>query len=258
MVQYHFPAAEFGNPSFPLTQTQQQQFKSNPVRDVGRGLFAAYNPTGPLPVSARFEWTGATLSQFRSAWENAAQLNQGNNWFTMDLPLMFDHSGVADVDLFPYNSKVDFIFAVTISSSAVLVANYGDVDGTNLLGLFVQGIGIDTNDLLTVNVGPQLPGAKNADLLTFEFIDTGEIVDLQWNGNDYSRTITTLAPLAILDWFGAALGEVRLISLRPYAQQFQRYPVHVKTPYDASMSGYDRWDVKLELEVDASPQMVIP
>jgi len=269
MANYHFNANVFGNPSFPLTQTQNGQFKSNPVRDVGRGLFAAYNPTAPLPVNAQFQWDGATLATFRAAWENNNQLNYGTDWFTMDLPLMFDHADVADVNLFPYNTKAEFIFAVTIGIDGAGAygvtadlfgsAPHGSIVGEKMMGLWVYAIKFNDPDTIYVTFaetswGSPLP-AQPVDLEVY-YPDTNETVNLVRTSGAYIGNGSIDAPLAQADW-RASEGETRLVSIRPYVQQFQRYPVHVIKPYTAVMSGYDRWEVDIELDVDVSPQLVI-
>jgi len=266
MANYHFDATAFGNPSYSAQQKPGKQFIQG-VGDVGRGQYRDYNPTAPFNTSIRWEWDGATLAAFRNEWESNTKLNRGADWFTIDLPLMLRHGGEADTMLYPYSSQADFIFAVLIAENGGSYgfrtdffgsSLYGDLTARTIFGKNIQSIHIGTGDFMNFNWnnGEALPGVPNAANLEMEMLDTGEIIPLTWNGTSvYTRNMSPYAPIALADWKASA-GQTRLVSVRPYVQQFQRYNAHFTGPFQSSMVGYDRWDVSAELEIDVTEKVV--
>lgn len=74
----------FGFPDYGQRITTSRTFAST-FGDIGRSYYRSYNPTGPLPVSVRYEWKGDVYAMFREAWETKTILNFGANWFQISL-----------------------------------------------------------------------------------------------------------------------------------------------------------------------------
>ena len=83
---FYLDRSVIGLPDYGQGVAPSRQF-TRQVGDVGRGLYAPYNPTAPDVVNVTYHWTGAQLAYFREAWENPDKLNFGGGWFEIDLLL---------------------------------------------------------------------------------------------------------------------------------------------------------------------------
>lgn len=111
----------FGNANIGFSQTQEMQFMRG-TGAIGRGRYRDYNPSGPIPVDAQYDWTGAQLLQFKSDWENPLRLNYGASWFEISLPAFVP----------PYRQEaLPTNLQLTVAAGANIAAGY---DATNSVG----------------------------------------------------------------------------------------------------------------------------
>lgn len=261
-MAYHLDAAVFGNPTTSLSQTQADQFRQL-MGDVGRGQYKSYNPTGPLPVSLSYQWTGAQLAQFRSDWSTRSALNRGASWFTADLPLMLGFGAPSDAALFPYDVVSPLTYSVKVSNSGT---NYGfilgvsgvnDVAARHVTGVQISQLRFGTSSFVLDFDGTRLPSPNNSSISAY-FTDTGETVNLTWNGTNlyYNGTWASTAPVAESLWRNG-VGTIQSVILTVTNQSFQRYLIHTTKSFTANANGYDNWSVDLPVEIDASEALVI-
>lgn len=85
MIIWTLDPDQYGMPDYGTVVGQSRTFTAY-LGDKGRGRYMPYNPTGPIPVQLVYGWDGATLAQFRIAWESRRQLAFGANWMRVTLP----------------------------------------------------------------------------------------------------------------------------------------------------------------------------
>lgn len=270
---WHFDANVYGSPQSDLSQSQRSQF-SRTVGDVGRGLYKSDNPTGAIPVKLTYRWDGDTLAQFRSDWKSPSKMLHGAHWFTMDLPLMLDHSGVADTTLFPFSQAQDtvFVFAVTpeqfgdeangYRGGGNGLTLYGAMSPQTMLGVWIGRV-LNYRDTFLGNMiigdntnggaGIRMPG--NEDGFMIRYSATGETSQMIWDNTNFRYEQTTPTPVAAGKWNTERIAHSYEVHVR--TQPYQRYRCHVTDMYDATLIGYDYWEVTLPVEVDVSPALVI-
>ena len=261
MADYFLDPAVFGNVNAGLSQSQQDQFRPLTPNDVGSGHYRQFNPTGPIPLQASWDWTAAQFAQFRADWDDISALRFGVAWFDMILPL----------GLFPMGYDNALGMSDAVSTHQLTVGVYDT--NPNVVG-FDQATAVGSLTPATVGSYPQaityLRTTTAGDRLLLNF-DAGTQLEnntdsltlilpglpdtpMPWvaSGLWYRNTTSTTT---LFNWLNDRLGETVPIGIRYKAPADARCRAHFTAPYSATPLGPENWRISATLEVDMSPAL---
>lgn len=260
VARWHMSTATFGRPNFGLGQTTGEQFQRG-IGDRGSGEYKLYNPTDGNPVQLNWEMDGPTFNSFVTSWNTTGHLRWGNNWFTLDLPLMLDYrqqvteSGYTEVYL-----PISVLIGENVPQDQYgyrAANNFGSMKPQRLFGRPLDRCNLNTtldNLVFSFFDGAQLPTPNETSIQIDTRIDGEPLLTATWNAGGGNYAVTNLSSTSTLGTLWPAnLGTWMPLDLIMQVTNEQRYVCHFVGPYRANKIGYDMWNVSAQLEIDLSP-----